>query len=379
MTTVTAGSSLEHPIGSDGIVKLRLRDGEIRLHAVDGETLRVRERGGRDLGTLFSIDLGAGSADLSSGDDRHGGGHDPAIEVDLPHRASVVVETTSAEIEADGLLGDQRYRTTSGEVTLHAVAGRIAVEAVSGDLDIVATADADLVVRTVSGDVEIRAATVRSLTVATTSGDLKLAGHLAGPGPFAIETVSGDGLLAPAGDLRIEMTTLSGDLSSDIGDRVQGGRGHRSLSVGTGGPSLTFRSMSGDLHVVRPSAVSSPSRAERKAPPPPPPPAAPAAPAAPEPPVPPAAVEADEPIPMPAPAAAQNGAIAAAYDAARLRILLSLERGEIDVAEAGRRFEALDAGDPGDPHPVDPSSDTTRVPTVDAVRCLMTPWIGSSA
>jgi len=213
------------------------------------------------------------------------------------------------------------------------------------------------VIRTVSGDVEIRAATVRSLTVSTTSGDLKLAGHLAGPGPFAIETVSGDGLLAPAGDVRIEMTTLSGDLSSNIGDRVQGGRGHRSLSVGTGGPSLTFRSMSGDLRVVRPSAVPSPSRADRKAPPP----APPAAPQAPEPSP---AVATDEPIPMPAPAA-QNGAIAAAYDAARLRILLSLERGEIDVAEAGRRFEALDTADPVDPHPVDPSSDTTRIPTVE--------------
>ena len=40
-----------------------------------------------------------------------------------------------------------------------------------------------------------------------------------------------------------------------------------------------------------------------------------------------------------------NGAIAAAYDDARLRILRSLERGEIDVAEAGRRLEQLDAGD----------------------------------
>jgi hypothetical protein len=39
-----------------------------------------------------------------------------------------------------------------------------------------------------------------------------------------------------------------------------------------------------------------------------------------------------------------NGAIAAAYEDARLRILRSLERGEIDVAEAGRRLEALDAG-----------------------------------
>ena len=40
-----------------------------------------------------------------------------------------------------------------------------------------------------------------------------------------------------------------------------------------------------------------------------------------------------------------NEAIAAAYDDARLRILRSLERGEIDVAEAGRRLEQLDADD----------------------------------
>ena len=41
-------------------------------------------------------------------------------------------------------------------------------------------------------------------------------------------------------------------------------------------------------------------------------------------------------------------AIAAAYDEARLRILRSVERGEIDVAEAGRRLEALDAAGIGE-------------------------------
>jgi hypothetical protein len=49
--------------------------------------------------------------------------------------------------------------------------------------------------------------------------------------------------------------------------------------------------------------------------------------------------------PPPLERAPSNGAIAAAYDDARLRILRSLERGEIDVAEAGRRLETLDAGD----------------------------------
>jgi hypothetical protein len=49
---------------------------------------------------------------------------------------------------------------------------------------------------------------------------------------------------------------------------------------------------------------------------------------------------------------ASNGAIAAAYDEARLRILRSLERGEIDVDEAGRRLEVLDEG-PDDPSAAD--------------------------
>ncbi len=97
------------------------------------------------------------------------------------------------------------------------MSGRIDIEAVSGDVDIVATGDADAAIRTVSGDVGLSGPRpLRSLRASTTSGDLKVAGRLAGPGPFAIETVSGDGLLAPAGDLRIEMTTMSGDLRSEV-------------------------------------------------------------------------------------------------------------------------------------------------------------------
>jgi putative adhesin len=344
MTTTTTGSSLEHVIGLDGIVKIRLRAGEIRLQGVDGETVHVRDRGGDELAAMFSIDLGQGSIDLSDGGDHQRHGHAPELEIELPRRATLVVETTNAEIAGDELLGDQRYRTTSGDMTLRAVGGQIAIDDVSGDLDIVATGEAEMTIKTVSGDVAIRAGTLRALRATTTSGDLKVAGRLAGPGPFAVETVSGDLLLAPAGDVAIEMTTMSGDLTSDLGERARGGRGRRSLVIGTGGPSLTYRSMSGDLHVVRPVPVPVPAA-----------PAAPSAPGAPMPAVAPVALV--EPV---APAAVANGAIAAAYEDARLRILRALERGEIDVAEAGRRFEALDAADPADP-----SSDTTRVLTVD--------------
>ena len=49
------------------------------------------------------------------------------------------------------------------------------------------------------------------------------------PGPFAIVTVSGDTLLAPAGDVRIEMATLSGDIRSKVGGRTEGGYHRPSL------------------------------------------------------------------------------------------------------------------------------------------------------
>jgi len=331
----TTGSSLEHTIGAEGVFSIRLRDGEARLRAVDGAEIRIRDVNDNDLAGMFGIELGDGSISLraNGGADphgRHSHGGTPDLDIDLPRRATVVVETSSAEIEVDGLDGDQRYRTSSGDLVLREVGGRIAIETVSGDVDVVATGQAEVTLRTVSGDVELRAGTLRSLQATTTSGDLNIAGKLAGPGPFSVVTVSGDALLAPAGDVRIEMATLSGDLHSEIGGRFEGGRGKRSLAVGSGGPLVEFRSMSGDLTVVRPTGVAAPEAVPFE-----PTHAAPAityesAPA----------ISGDGAQAEPA----LNGAITVAYEEARLRILRSLERGEIDVAEAGRRLEALDSG-----------------------------------
>jgi hypothetical protein len=332
MTSAT-GSTIEHRIGAEGLLAIRIRDGEVRLRAVDGEVARVRDRNDNDLAELLAIDLGEGSLSLQSGrgfeyvfgpraQRRGGRSGSPDLEIDLPRRASVVIEAASGTIGADGLIGDQRYRTASGDVTLRAVSGKVSVEAVSGDVDITATGKAEVIGRTVSGDLALRAATLTSVVATTTSGDLKIAGRLAGPGPFSIDTVSGDALLAPAGDFRIEMTSVTGDLSSEF-DGPTVSRGRRSLSIGRSGPQVTFRSMSGDLRVVRPVSITQPPGVTTE-------PSMPA-PAMPSP---------DSGMPP------ANQAIASAYEDARLRILRSLERGEIDVAEAGRRLETLDGGDP---------------------------------
>lgn len=336
--TAVSGATLEHAIGPEGLLALRLREGEVRLHGVDGDTVRVRDVNGHNLDDMLAVNAAAGSLSLSAGRGleiivgprsmRRGRGHTPELQIDVPRRATVVLEAASGDVDADGLTGDQRYRTASGDVLLRAVTGRLTVEVVSGDVDVSAVGTADLSIRSVSGDVSCRAATLSSLQLTTTSGDIKIAGRLAGHGPYGIETVSGDGLLAPAGDVTVEMTTLTGDLTSEIEGRHVNERGRRSFTVGSGGPVVTFQSMSGDLHLVRATSIGASEP--------------------PQPPLPPGAPE-----PIVPPATLANGAIAAAYEEARLRILRALERGEIDVVEAGRRLETLDADDvaPSDDQP----------------------------
>ena len=252
--SATASGDLEHPIGAGGDL---FRPAPERRYPPSRRRRPDGPGPGRERPRIvgpFGIAQGEGSLAL----DLRQRGRSSRLEVDVPRRASVVIESVSAEVDVDGLVGDQRYQTISGEVTLRDVSGRIAVDAISGDVDIRATGDAVFTLRTVSGDIELRAASIATLSATTTSGDIGVAGRLIGPGPFGIETVSGDALLAVVGDVRIETATLSGDLRSEVGGVSDGGRGRRSLTIGTGGSLFTFRSMSGDLRVVPARPVEAP-------------------------------------------------------------------------------------------------------------------------
>ena len=59
----------------------------------------------------------------------------------------------------------------------------------------------------------------------------------------------------PAGDVRIEMTSMTGDLQSELDGQHHHDHGRRNLTIGSTGPLVTFQSMSGDLRVVRPVLV----------------------------------------------------------------------------------------------------------------------------
>ena len=182
------------------------------------------------------------------------------------------------------------------------------------------------------------AGTLRALALTTTSGDVAVAGRLAGSGPFGIETVSGDVQLAPAaGDVRVEMATMSGDISSELDGQIEGSRGHRSIVIGSAG-----------------AAGHRPVDVRRPEPRPPGP--GPRASSAGPPALPRSSLRRPRPTDRaaraaagggPEPAPPRNGAIAAAYEDARLGILrVRSSEARSTSPKPERRFEALDGGEP---------------------------------
>jgi DUF4097 and DUF4098 domain-containing protein YvlB len=287
----------EHTIGRDGLLVVRLTDGDAWLTGVDGDQVTVRSRD-REPIDGFVIERGDRSLEITTQ-----GAGSADLDIELPTGATVILEARSADVTVTHLTGEIRLTTASGDLAVRDVSGTLAAEAVSGDLEIVAGGTLSVVARTVSGDLDLRGRNLERLKATTTSGDLAIVGAFTGEGPYVIETVSGDTALTPIGDVLIEATTLTGDIHG----RGVGRRSSRDVGpivVGSGnGPTIAFRSTSGDL-AIDPRAAS----------------------------------EVD------LPRITDHADSSAAADEERtLTILRALERGEIELEEASVRLAALDA------------------------------------
>jgi hypothetical protein len=312
--TDTGSARLEHRIGARGRFTLRQPAGEIEIRGVEGETARVRDTDDEPLGDRFEILAAEGSLELRPLA-RLGGllgswarGIAPNLAVEVPHGASVTVEAASAEVTVTDLTGEKRIRTASGDVSLARLAGAIDVGTVSGDLEIEGQVQLEILGRTVSGDLAVRLPQARRLDLATTSGDVLLDAELTGSGPFEVRTISGDLTLVARGGLRVEAQTVTGDVGGDGLKIVESGRGRMVGTVGRGGATLAFRSVSGDLAVVGEVPIRT----------------------------------AAEPLEMPSVPPSPQSPPTPSGDDARMTVLRALERGEISVTEAGEQLAELE-------------------------------------
>jgi DUF4097 and DUF4098 domain-containing protein YvlB len=151
-------------------------------------------------------------------------------EIRVPTGSNARIETASADIETEGVLGDIRASSGSGDVSIEA-GGDVEVRTGSGDIRVstvhgtctIKCGSADVRVETVHGDADVAAGSgdvvidtvAGSLKVKTGSGDILLqtAGH-------TVEAMAGSGdlLLKRIEQGRVRVRTGSGDVQIGVAD-----------------------------------------------------------------------------------------------------------------------------------------------------------------
>jgi len=164
------------------------------------------------------------------------------------------VETGSGDVKLSRLTGEIRLRTGSGNVRALEVAGPVRGGAGSGDIQVQEIGSGDIDLHTGSGNVTVRGIQ-GALRAETGSGDITAEGAQAGA--WEIHTGSGNvHVRLPANAaFDADLSTSSGTL--DVGTaitmtvqgRVQESRKRIVGKARGGGPSLTVRTGSGDVHI----------------------------------------------------------------------------------------------------------------------------------
>ncbi len=179
---------------------------------------------------------GAGTIRAISGDIR-------VTDVQGPFELKTVSGNITSERSTPG-----NVSSTSGDVIVRDAGGNCAVHTISGDIR-VERAAGEVSVETTSGDVEISAVSVRSAS--SVSGDIRVAAGLMAGG-MKMSSISGNVTLSlPAStNAGISFHTTSGDIDnqSDL-NIIATSLSRKALSgkIGTGGPEISVKTVSGDI------------------------------------------------------------------------------------------------------------------------------------
>jgi DUF4097 and DUF4098 domain-containing protein YvlB len=198
---------------------------------------------------------------------------DTDLEIQMPVKGSLEVNTVSADIEAAGVDGEVYLQSVSGDIDLSSHPVEADIETVSGDIKLLVDSDqvrakavsGDIIVRkahgtlsaeTVSGDITVEGATFRRLDSQTVSGDIRLSGDLEKGGVYRFESHSGtiELLLPEALNADFEVSTYSGEIESDFGGRARRTSRYApgqemNFTAGDGGASVRIDTFSGDVEL----------------------------------------------------------------------------------------------------------------------------------
>jgi DUF4097 and DUF4098 domain-containing protein YvlB len=212
----------------------------------EGNTIRIDYVNTRDISVDYEITVPEETTIRS-----HSGSGDQIIE---GTRGNVDVQTGSGDVKLSRLTGEIRLQTGSGDVRALEISGSLRGSAGSGNIEVEESGSGDVDVHTGSGNVSARGVQ-GSLHAETGSGDITAEGTQTGT--WEIRSGSGNVHVRLPGNAAFDanLSTSSGTL--DVGPaitmtvqgRVQETRKQITGKVRGGGPLLTVRTGSGDIHI----------------------------------------------------------------------------------------------------------------------------------
>jgi len=257
---------LQLPAGGD--LELRLGSNRLRVRATDGDRVVIRGRTDHDLERDFEITAGTGwvrVTDGPAGSFRVGpitvrnGGLNPDLDVDVPRNVRISARTLSGDIDAIGIIAPSRWQSASGNIRLGAEGGPVTIETMSGDALVDARGPLSVTARTVSGAVRVRAPQITVLDVATTSGDITVEALLDAGAVHSVTSVSGDLRLSTGSEVTVALQSVAGDIRAALPHRVDGARGRRTVVVGSGRVRVEVKTMSGNVKLMAGAPDSAPA------------------------------------------------------------------------------------------------------------------------
>ncbi len=278
LASAHGGSSVDRKVAADpkGEVVISNVSGTVDVRGWDRNEVQVTGHLGDDVERLDVLISGGRTivkVVLPRGSSNDG---DAEIEVLVPMNSTVEVGAVSADVTSRGVLGTQRLKSVSGEITADIAGDDSEVRSVSGDLTVrgsgkpislrvnsvsgsldLTNGAGKLEIVTVSGGARVQMGETSEVRGRTTSGDLELRAKLTPDGRVDVEGVSGEitlRLSAPGG-LSTEIESFSGDIEGCLAGSVERvskyGPGTR-LNLRTvegGGARVRAKTLSGDIDI----------------------------------------------------------------------------------------------------------------------------------
>jgi len=164
------------------------------------------------------------------------------INVRVPQRSSIEVNTISAGIDVEGVEGEQELQSVSGRVTVQVFTAEVEVETVSGRIDVtgsgedieaeLTTVSAGIAVRDLSGKIdlesvngklEIGGGSFSDVAMETVNGRIDFKSNLRDGGDLDIETVNGKVVVNFVGSLSadVDVNTFNGRIINCFGPQPE--------------------------------------------------------------------------------------------------------------------------------------------------------------